>query len=262
VDLGLYNGQTTSAWDLNDDDIVTGASVENGINMPFLWEKGQYTPLGTLANLGAVAQAINSGNAVAGSGQVLVAVAGQPIVSVRGFLWTDKGIRQLDPLPGDIISSAGELSEQGFAGGISRPPYGIGIDKAVLWDDEGVHNLNALVALEPGFRLPAVTGFSSAGNVLAIGGLGGSGDHSIILSPIQRSPGDVDRNCRVNIDDLLFIINEWGQTDSDADLNHDEIVNVFDLIIVIENWTVLVAQPQLPRYTRAASALDAERSYA
>jgi len=35
---------------------------------------------------------------------------------------------------------------------------------------------------------------------------------------------------------LLIIIDQWGQTDSHADINEDGIVNVSDLLIVIANW--------------------------
>jgi hypothetical protein len=36
--------------------------------------------------------------------------------------------------------------------------------------------------------------------------------------------------------DLLVIIDQWGATDSPADVNQDGIVDVSDLLIVVGNW--------------------------
>jgi hypothetical protein len=53
-------------------------------------------------------------------------------------------------------------------------------------------------------------------------------------------PVDVDCNGVVNIDDLLIVINSWGQTGPPgtipADVNDDGVVNIDDLLLVINNW--------------------------
>ncbi len=46
--------------------------------------------------------------------------------------------------------------------------------------------------------------------------------------------GDVNMDNSVTIDDLLLLLNAWGQ--NYFDLNGDHIVNVDDLLIVINNW--------------------------
>jgi hypothetical protein len=40
----------------------------------------------------------------------------------------------------------------------------------------------------------------------------------------------------VNVSDLLVVIDQWGLTNSPADLNFDGIVDVTDLLIVVGNW--------------------------
>ena len=48
--------------------------------------------------------------------------------------------------------------------------------------------------------------------------------------------GDTTNDNEVNVADLLVIIDQWGLTDSPADINGDGIVDVSDLLIVIGNW--------------------------
>ena len=40
----------------------------------------------------------------------------------------------------------------------------------------------------------------------------------------------------MNVADLLAIIDAWGGSDPDADINDDGIVNVIDLLEVVGNW--------------------------
>jgi hypothetical protein len=62
---------------------------------------------------------------------------------------------------------------------------------------------------------------------------------AFVLSPVEREPGDTNCDQVINIDDLLVVINAWGQqTSSSGDTNGDGIVSIHDLLLVIENWTV------------------------
>jgi hypothetical protein len=47
---------------------------------------------------------------------------------------------------------------------------------------------------------------------------------------------DISGDGFVNVNDLLVVIDQWGQLNSPADLNFDGTVNVSDLLIVIDNW--------------------------
>jgi hypothetical protein len=48
--------------------------------------------------------------------------------------------------------------------------------------------------------------------------------------------GDVTGDDFVNVSDLLFIIDQWGQSGSDADADGDGTVGVGDLLIVLDAW--------------------------
>ena len=53
---------------------------------------------------------------------------------------------------------------------------------------------------------------------------------------ILQCPGDVDGNARVDIQDLLAVLQAWGSGDSTADTNLDGTVDVIDLLAVAESW--------------------------
>ncbi len=58
----------------------------------------------------------------------------------------------------------------------------------------------------------------------------------IVVSPPRQ--GDVTCDGRVNVSDLLAVINAWGKAGGGgpADLDHNGVVNVIDLLLVITNW--------------------------
>lgn len=57
---------------------------------------------------------------------------------------------------------------------------------------------------------------------------------SIIAS--AACEGDIGGDGEVNINDLLAVIGQWGESKSEADINTDGIVDVTDLLIVVGNW--------------------------
>ena len=52
----------------------------------------------------------------------------------------------------------------------------------------------------------------------------------------QPCLGELNGDLIVNVTDLLTVIDQWGLTNSPADINDDGIVDVSDLLIVIGNW--------------------------
>jgi hypothetical protein len=57
------------------------------------------------------------------------------------------------------------------------------------------------------------------------------------VEPVGTCPGDITGNTIVNIDDLLAVINAWGQgAGSPGDVNNNGIVNIDDLLAVINAW--------------------------
>ena len=61
----------------------------------------------------------------------------------------------------------------------------------------------------------------------------------MLLSP--PTPGDLDQNGVVNINDLLILLGAWGLCDTcsecPADLDGDCVVGVVDLLALLANWT-------------------------
>ena len=47
---------------------------------------------------------------------------------------------------------------------------------------------------------------------------------------------DLNGDLQINVADVLFMLGEWGASDSPADLNNDATVNVSDLLILIGAW--------------------------
>lgn len=63
--------------------------------------------------------------------------------------------------------------------------------------------------------------------------------------PFETCPANTDADSDVDVDDLLAVINSWGQTGSNlpADANYDNVVDVDDLLAVINAWGNCPALP-------------------
>ncbi|MEE2907762.1 MAG: S8 family serine peptidase [Planctomycetota bacterium] len=65
------------------------------------------------------------------------------------------------------------------------------------------------------------------------------------VQTMDMEPTDVNENCVVNIDDLLLVIEDWGEANdydgtfahcAPTDVNNNGIVNIDDMLLVIEDW--------------------------
>ena len=84
----------------------------------------------------------------------------------------------------------------------------------------------------------AITGDMLSTTILDINGE--PSIHGYLLH--QISPGDVDLNGVVDVDDLLMLINAWGQCPAPpeacpADLDGNLVVDVDDLLMVVNKWS-------------------------
>ncbi len=52
----------------------------------------------------------------------------------------------------------------------------------------------------------------------------------------QMNQGDINGDGVVNIQDVIIILNNWGQQNSPYDTNSDGVIDIQDLIKVLENW--------------------------
>jgi len=57
------------------------------------------------------------------------------------------------------------------------------------------------------------------------------------LGPIDSPPGDLTRDCTVDIDDLTQLFEFWGTESTGGDVNRDGRVDVGDLLILLSDWT-------------------------
>jgi hypothetical protein len=58
----------------------------------------------------------------------------------------------------------------------------------------------------------------------------------ILDPPTTECIADANGDGNVNVNDLLILIGNWGQSDSPADVNNDGIVNVSDILLMIDAW--------------------------
>jgi hypothetical protein len=143
--------------------------------------------------------------------------------------------RDLGILPNHAWSRAFAIIDGGLVLGYSSkaaPPYD---ERAVIWRGGAIVDLNSLLVAGSCAFVDSATAIDGQGRIVAIGF--SNGRVSMVLAPVPGPQADVTGDCKVNVNDLLRVINEWGKTTSPADINQDAIVNVLDLYLVIENWT-------------------------
>jgi hypothetical protein len=233
TDLGLINGLSTSAVDINDLGAITGVMVVDAVNTPFLWIDGDFTPLGTLANLNSSPASVNNRNQIVGS-SLVPNPAPPPSVHNHAYVW-DGAMVELPMLPGHDRARGTYIRDDGFIAGFSRI-FG-GDWKAVFWHQGQIYDIGAMTNAPFGTEFEEAYGVSNTGALMVDGDYPGQTGVTFVLVPTDVRPAaDATNDCRVGIDDLLLVVNEWGQTNSPADVNHDRIVGIDDLLMVIEGW--------------------------
>jgi probable HAF family extracellular repeat protein len=105
----------------------------------------------------------------------------------RGFLWTrDGGIQRLDSLPGETTSQAVGINALGQIVGVSGGSLG---NRAVLWENGKIHDLNGLVALGYPHRLIVAQHINDDGVIVGRAVLAGTTIQvPFVATPIETSP--------------------------------------------------------------------------
>jgi hypothetical protein len=100
-----------------------------------------------------------------------------------------------------------------------------------------MRDLNDLVPPELNLRISLATAINSSGQIVANGQDGQGNAVAFLLTPVPGRTGDANCDDRVDIDDLLLVINAWGTSQSAADLDESGIVDLSDLMMVLEGWS-------------------------
>jgi probable HAF family extracellular repeat protein len=235
LDLGTMDSSESAARDVNEVGQVVGfRGILAATDEAFLWEDGKLTFLGPIpGGENSHASAITSDGIILVNGRVTAADGG---LFLRGWLWRDGWYESMPVLPGYEHTGAGDMNDrlQAVGKATRSGPWSF---RAVLWQDGTLYDLNDLVDLVDA-DLESGWAITNGGLILANGEIGvGGKDATFLLTPIDPPTGDVDGDCDVDVSDLLCVLDEWGQTDSWADINEDGVVNVFDLLELFAEWT-------------------------
>jgi len=141
-------------------DVAVGAySAKHAL----LWDNGAITNLGSLGGKGwNTPMAINNHGQIVGfsdlPGDV---VAGKLTLNFHAFLWTkDTGMKDLGVLPGDSVSEALGINEQGQVVGVSFPST-----HAFIYENDKMTDLNTLIPEDSPLLLLAANDINDRGEI-------------------------------------------------------------------------------------------------
>ena len=141
----------------------------------------------------------------------------------------------LGTLPGFPLGWGRDISDAGtIVGGCG----GAG-QAGFIWQDGVMTDLNELIPGDLDLHVSVANAINNAGQITGTA-TGPTGTAAVLLTPIEPPLGDMDRDCRVGVKDLLILLGSWGPCDNcdncPADLNGDCVVGVVDLLILLGNW--------------------------
>ena len=172
------------------------------------------------------------------AGQHVVGYGGSSLnnLGTRPFEFRNGRFRVLDTLgPEFPVGATNSLNAAGFIVGCVADPAWQHY-RACLWIGEKVVDLNSMIPAGSGVTLTRCEGISSEGAIVCIAKTDDGRIVSVVLQPRLRREGDANCDERVNIIDLLLIIEQWGESSAAGDLNNDGSVNIADLLQVIVHW--------------------------
>jgi hypothetical protein len=117
---------------------------------------------------------------------------------------------------------------------------GAASNRAMLWVKGTSYDLNDLAIMTPPVvELHLTHGINNSGQILCTGHTPALHIRAVVLTPLDRPVGDINIDCRVDVDDLLLLLQSWGPcppTHCVGNINGDGIVDVLDLLILLDNW--------------------------
>lgn len=233
TDLGVMNGPRSEAAAISNGRVVgsTGASAAG--DNAFIHDSGQTTVLDPIpGGSRSSAKAVNASGAVCGGGRL--PVDGEPPTCCsRAFVWSSGVYEVLEPIAAHERSWANAISEEGVVLGQSWTGGTNGL--ATMWIDGRGIDINKLIIGASEVRLFEAVAVNSSGQIAAAAS-GPMGILAVRLDPISPSPADLDGDCDTDHGDMMKLFDDWGRTESIADLNADGTVDALDFLFLLAHW--------------------------
>jgi uncharacterized membrane protein len=241
IDFGIMNGPNSEARDIAEDGTVVGWTGSGEFTVGtrgFVWRDSGLTvlppiPGGTSSALHGV-NTLSSGILACGRGRKQL--PGEGLTS-ETFSWDGQTMTLLGALPGTTIGFAFDVASDGSVVGFCRslqPTH----DRPYVWRGGTIIDLTTMLRPDAALNeIKFAEAISNTGLITGDGALPAGHVVAFALAPVYGNAGDVDSNCRTDVDDLILVILEWGNEESPADANNDGVVDVDDLVIVILNWS-------------------------
>lgn len=226
IDLGTLGGPSSAGLAINADGWVVGESMlANGLTThATLWHASGMVDLGTLGGTGSRATDIEGLVAVG-----FADIAGNRPHATRWTLTSGGAVAtksDLGTLPGGSTSAAYAVS----GGSI----VGTSDDRAVLWKNGSVVDLNGQIDQNDFWVLTKATSIDSFGRIVGVGRHKGL-TRAFVLTPIL--PADVDGDGIVGQTDLAILLGAWGSSDATYDLDGSGTVDAPDLAVLLGAWS-------------------------
>ena len=279
TDLGLPVTATDSYGNaINNKAEIAGECIIAGNPRAYRWTNGKFALLNTPANHISSGQAIDCDGRVAGyihtqgvpnareaflwngmkgfglgflpggtstwargigPNGVVVGLATIPVTSglpQRAFYWRNGQIWNLGLFPGATGTSGYATNGVAIVGDASVTD---GTGDGFAYASGQMRQMSKWQG-DPNLVIHSPRSISMDGSIAAWGFLSGHAQ-GLVLRPIPAPTGDINLDCKVNVNDLLSVINAWGACTNDqpfcpADLDGNNTVNQHDLFIVLMNW--------------------------
>lgn len=242
--LGVMIGPSSGATDISENGIVVGwTGAQSGSHTSigiraFVWENENSTVLGPVpGGINSLAVSVSESGQVAGYGKT----QSSPVSLYSSFLYDDGTMNLLSTPEGFDRTFPSQVISVGLVVGSTSDSSTGGVAHSCSWQGTQVALLENLVTNASQWNLNqehGATGSSEVGDILLIGRTFPNLPVGFILKPVAGHPGDSNCDVRVDVDDLLNVINSWGVCPGcPADFNQSGTVDIDDLLTVISQWS-------------------------
>jgi probable HAF family extracellular repeat protein len=236
IDLGTFGGVSSFATDISESGIIVGTALDETFNSHAF----VFTDENGLQTLSLPKDATSSGALMVNeAGMVLVSFMRENFNAGMALVKLDGGTIDIPLLDGFPTGSAIAMNNVGHIIGANVKVIGSNeIVSAFYWSEEtGTIQLDDAIISDLPWTIFNPVAINDADEIL-VHGFVGDDERSAFLRPALA--GDVNGDRVITIDDLLAVINAWGQCPAAgscaADFEGDGVVNIDDLLTVINNW--------------------------